>query len=279
MDDVLVILPTYNEIDNLGPMVHRILGATHRADILVVDDNSPDGTGDLADALAEASDRIFVLHRTVKSGLGDAYRAGFAWGLERDYDLLVEMDADGSHQPEQLPDLLAGAERADVVLGSRWVDGGGAPNWAFRRALLSRAGSLYARIALGLPMRDLTGGYRVFRADALRALDYQSVEAQGYCFQIEMVMHAVRAGLRVVEVPIVFAERTSGVSKMSGNIVSEAILRVTIWGIIGMPDRVRRAIARTPQERAGILGSDEIPATRTPVHGGAAATHRIDGRD
>jgi dolichol-phosphate mannosyltransferase len=279
MNDVLVILPTYNEIDNLGPMVQRILGTERRADILIVDDNSPDGTGRLADSLAEASDHIFVLHRTVKSGLGDAYRAGFAWGLERDYDLLVEMDADGSHQPEQLPDLLAGAERADVVLGSRWIGGGGAPNWAFRRALLSRAGSLYARIALGLPMRDLTGGYRVFRADALRALDYESVEAQGYCFQIEMVMHAVRAGLHVVEVPIVFAERTSGVSKMSGNIVSEAILRVTVWGILGMPERVRRALGGGAQPRAGILASDEIPATRTPVHGGASAPHRVDGRD
>ena len=279
MNDVLVILPTYNEVDNLGPLVQRILAASDHADILVVDDNSPDGTGRLATALAGVSDRIFVLNRAGKSGLGDAYRAGFGWGLARGYDLLVEMDADGSHQPEQLPALLAAAGRVDVVLGSRWIAGGGAPNWAIRRALLSRAGSWYAGVALGLPIRDVTGGYRVFRAGALRAIDYETVEAQGYCFQIETVWRAMRAGLRVAEVPIVFVERTSGVSKMSGNIVTEAILRVTSWGILGLPDRIRRAIARSRRERPGIVARDEIAATRTPVHGGTASAHSLNRRD
>lgn len=272
MNDVLVILPTYNEIDNLGSMVSRILDAVPGADILVVDDNSPDGTGRLADAIAEGSDRVAVLHRTAKSGLGDAYRAGFAWGIDREYALLVEMDADGSHQPEQLPRLLAAAERSDVVLGSRWVAGGGAPGWAFRRAILSRAGSLYARIALGLGVKDVTGGYRVFRRSALVAIDYESVEAQGYCFQIEMLWRVVRAGLTVSEVPITFVERAAGVSKMSGNIVTEAIARVTVWGILGLPERVRRA-------RPSIVSHDEITTDRTPLHGRTVAAHGLDGRD
>jgi len=272
MNDVLVILPTYNEIDNLATMVRRILDAVPGSDILVVDDNSPDGTGRLADDLAAASSRVAVLHRAVKSGLGDAYRAGFAWGLDREYELLVEMDADGSHQPEQLPRLLDAARRSDVVLGSRWVASGGAPGWALRRAILSRAGSLYARIALGLGVRDVTGGYRVFHRDALRAIDYQSVEAQGYCFQIEMLWRVVRAGLRVAEVPITFVDRTAGVSKMSGNIVTEAIARVTVWGVLGLPERMRRA-------RAGSVSRDEIATTGTPVHGRVVAAHGIDGRD
>jgi dolichol-phosphate mannosyltransferase len=275
VNNVLVIMPTYNEIDNLRSMVGRILAATPDADILIVDDNSPDGTGRLAEELAAASDEVSVLHRRVKSGIGDAYRAGFAYGLERGYDLLVEMDADGSHQPEQLPDLLAAADRADVVLGSRWVAGGGAPHWALRRALLSRAGSFYARCALGLGVRDVTGGYRVFRAGALSALDYASVEAQGYCFQIEMVWRAVEAGLAVVEVPIVFVERTAGVSKMSGPIVLEAITRVTGWGITDLPRRIGRIAGR----RAASLSGDANSASRAPLHGGLAPAHRVDGRD
>jgi dolichol-phosphate mannosyltransferase len=270
MNSVLVIMPTYNEVDNLRAMVERIRNATPEADILVVDDDSPDGTGRLADELAAASASVSVLHRSVKSGIGDAYRAGFAWGLRRGYDLLVEMDADGSHRPEQLPDLLAAADGADVVLGSRWISGGGAPHWALRRAVLSRAGSLYARVALGLGVRDATGGYRVFRADALRALDYSTVEAQGYCFQIEMVWRATAAGLTVVEVPIVFAERTAGVSKMSGPIVLEAITRVTGWGLASLPRRIRRAAS---------LSGDANSASPAPLHGGLAPAHRLDGRD
>jgi dolichol-phosphate mannosyltransferase len=243
MTDTLVVLPTYNEIDNLRGVVERILAATARADILVVDDNSPDGTGALADALAAEHGRVRVMHRVRKSGLGDAYRAGFTEGLHRGYDFLVEMDADGSHRPEQLPALIDGAENADVVLGSRWIAGGGAPNWSLRRSLLSRGGSIYARIALGLSIRDATGGFRVFRAGALQRLGYADVASQGYCFQIEMVWRAVAAGLRVKELPIQFAEREHGTSKMTLNIVTEAIARVTLWGITGLPNRVRRSVA------------------------------------
>jgi dolichol-phosphate mannosyltransferase len=249
MNDTLVIIPTYNEIDNLVPVVGRILDSGAAVDILVVDDDSPDGTGRLADSLAAQSDRIHVLHRTVKSGLGDAYRAGFGWGLARGYDFLVEMDGDGSHRPEHLPDLLAAASRADVVLGSRWVAGGGALGWSFRRTLLSRAGSFYARTALRLPIRDVTGGYRVFRASALRSIDYRQVVSQGYCFQVEMAWRAQAAGLTVVERPIRFEERVAGESKMSFGIVVEAMLRVTLWTVTGLPTRVRRR-ARLQQQLA-----------------------------
>jgi dolichol-phosphate mannosyltransferase len=273
---VLVIIPTYNEIDNLATITRRVLAATEDVDILVVDDNSPDGTGVLADALAAASDRIFVLHRPTKSGIGNAYRAGFGWGLRAGYDLLVEMDGDGSHRPEQLPSLLAAARDADVVLGSRWVAGGGAPNWALRRRLLSRAGSLYARVALGLPFRDITGGYRVFRARALTELGYQSVEAQGYCFQIEMLWRAREAGLRIVESPIEFAERLSGTSKMSTAIVIEAVTRVTIWAIGDLP---RRISGTAELRRRNSISSDGTDGDSPQVHGRLASAHGVDRRN
>jgi dolichol-phosphate mannosyltransferase len=275
-NDVLVVIPTYNEIDNLGEITRRILAASDEVDILIVDDNSPDGTGKLADELSLASHRISVLHRPGKSGIGAAYRAGFGWGLRAGYEYLVEMDADGSHRPEQLPVLLAGAQDSDVVLGSRWVPGGSAPNWALRRRLLSRAGSFYARVALALPFSDITGGFRVFRASALAALDYQSVEAQGYCFQIEMLWRAREAGQRIVEVPIDFAERLSGTSKMSMAIVVEAIARVTIWGIGDLPHRLRRG-ARP--RRADSLVNDGSDTYRAPLHSGLAAVHSVDRRD
>jgi dolichol-phosphate mannosyltransferase len=276
MPDTLVIIPTYNEVDNLTAIADRVLEATPRADILVVDDSSPDGTGELADRLAAASPRIHVLHRTTKSGLGDAYRAGFAWGLEREYAVLIEMDGDGSHRPEQLPDLLAAIDGADVVVGSRWVAGGGAPGWAVRRALLSRAGSLYARLALGLPYRDVTGGYRAYRANALVTLDYRTVRAQGYCFQIEMLWRASSADLVIREVPIRFAERTAGESKMNLSIVVEAVYRVTLWGIGNLPARILRRI-RAP--RTASLLTDANTSPRAPLHGGLAAAHGVDGRD
>jgi dolichol-phosphate mannosyltransferase len=263
----LVVIPTYNEIGNLAAITRRVLAASHAVDILVVDDNSPDGTGRLADELAAASPRISVLHRPGKQGLGAAYRAGFEWGLREGYAVLVEMDGDGSHRPEQLPDLLDGIADADVVLGSRWVAGGGAPVWAFRRRLLSRAGSLYARVALGLPFSDITGGYRVFRASALAAIDYDTVEAQGYCFQIEMLWRASRAGLAIREVPINFAERLTGESKMDVSIVAEAMARVTLWGVRDLP---RRA--------ASLLG-DGKPSDSPQVHRGLAPAHSVDGRD
>jgi dolichol-phosphate mannosyltransferase len=275
VNSVLVVIPTYNEIDNLTEITRRVLAASDQVDILVVDDNSPDGTGRLADELARASHRISVLHRPGKSGIGNAYRAGFGWGLRAGYEFLVEMDGDGSHRPEQLPALLDGARRADVVLGSRWVAGGGAANWAFRRQLLSRAGSLYARVALALPFRVITGGYRVFRATALKALGYQSVEAQGYCFQIEMLWRAREAGLAIVEVPIDFAERLTGSSKMSMAIVIEAITRVTAWGIGDLPRRLRRAGSARP---AVSLLSDGSVSDSPQVHRGLAPAHAVDGR-
>jgi len=235
----LVVIPTYNERDNLAEITARVLRSTTGVDVLVVDDNSPDGTGALASALASGHDRINVLHRAGKEGLGAAYRAGFDWGLERGYERLVEMDADGSHQPEQLELLLTALDDADVVLGSRWVRGGSVVNWPFRRMMLSQAGSLYARVALGLPIRDITGGFRAFTADALREIAYQDVLSQGYCFQIDMLWKAYTAGLRISEVPITFVERVHGESKMSSGIVNEAIVRVTLWGLKAIPARLR----------------------------------------
>lgn len=228
---VLVIVPTYNERENLDPILDRLAAAVPAADVLVVDDGSPDGTGELADARAQRDGRVHVLHRTVKSGLGGAYVAGFRWGLEHGYDALVEMDADGSHAPEQLPDLLAALAGADVVLGSRWVEGGSVVDWPRRREVLSRGGNAYARLALGLPVRDATGGFRVYRREVLAAMELGDIASQGYCFQVDLVWRAWQAGWRVVEVPIRFVERTAGVSKMDQKIVIEALWRVTLWGL------------------------------------------------
>lgn len=228
---VLVIVPTYNEAGNVRKTVERVRTAVPPADVLVVDDNSPDGTGQIADRLAELDEHVHVLHRPGKAGLGAAYVAGFRWGLDRDHDVLVEMDADGSHQPEELPRLLAALEGADLVLGSRYVPGGRVVNWPRHREMLSRGGNVYARLALGVPLRDATGGYRAFRADALRRLDLDDVASQGYCFQVDLVWRAVQSGLRVVEVPIAFIERVEGTSKMSSAIVFEALVKVTGWGV------------------------------------------------
>lgn len=244
---MLVAIPTYNERLTLEEAVRRVRAAVPAADILVVDDGSPDGTGELADTLATADPQVNVMHRTSKQGLGAAYLAAFDWAFARDYDAVVEMDADGSHQPEQLPDLLAALEdpTVTVVLGSRWVPGGRIVNWPRHRLLLSRGGSLYARLALGLSVRDVTGGYRVYRAPALRSLVADGVESQGYCFQIDMVRRAVAAGMRVVEVPITFVEREIGESKMNRSIVAEAVVRVTVWGLRRLlpSSRRRRAVA------------------------------------
>jgi dolichol-phosphate mannosyltransferase len=236
---VLVVIPTYDERENLELIVDRVRRATPRVDILVADDNSPDGTGDIADRIAAADNQVHVLHRAGKQGLGAAYLAGFAWALDRGYDAVVEMDADGSHQPEQLPRLLEALGRADVVLGSRWVPGGRVENWPAHRLFLSRGGNTYTRLALGIPVKDATGGYRAFRRAALEALDLADVASQGYCFQVDLAWRAVQRGLRVVEVPITFVERVRGDSKMSGSIVRESLTKVTQWGIRHRLDQLR----------------------------------------
>jgi dolichol-phosphate mannosyltransferase len=228
---VLVVVPTYNEADNIEPLLDRVRGSLPAVDVLVVDDASPDGTGDLADKVAEHDGSVHVLHRQAKAGLGTAYVAGFTWGLQRSYDVLVEMDADGSHLPEQLPRLLEALADADLVIGARWVRGGRVVNWPWHRLLLSRGANTYVRAALGLGLRDATGGFRAFRRQVLEALDLDTVSSQGYCFQVEVARQAVEGGWRVVEVPITFVEREYGESKMTGDVVREALLNVTRWGL------------------------------------------------
>ncbi len=229
---VLVIVPTYDERLNIERTVARTRAAVPLADVLVVDDASPDGTGELADTLAAGDDHVHVLHRIGERGLGAAYLAGFAWGLARDYEVLVEMDADGSHQAEQLPSLLTAVEAgADLVLGSRWVPGGSVVDWPRHREALSRGGNAYVRLALGLGLRDATGGFRAFRRTTLEKLDLADVASHGYCFQVDLARRTVDQGCTVVEVPIEFVEREHGVSKMSGAIVREALWRVTVWGV------------------------------------------------
>ncbi|GHD94411.1 polyprenol monophosphomannose synthase [Streptomyces naganishii] len=227
----LVIIPTYNEAENIKAIVGRVRKAVPEAHVLVADDNSPDGTGKLADELAAEDGQVHVLHRKGKEGLGAAYLAGFRWGLERDYGVLIEMDADGSHQPEELPRLLTALKGADLVLGSRWVPGGRVVNWPRSREFLSRGGSTYSRLMLDVPIRDVTGGYRAFRRETLEGLGLDQVASQGYCFQVDLARRAVRAGYHVVEVPITFVERELGDSKMSRDIVVEALWRVTSWGV------------------------------------------------
>ena len=227
---VLVIVPTYDEKDNVEIITRRLRAAVPTADLLIADDNSPDGTGQLADALAAADEQVHVLHRPGKGGLGAAYIAGFQWAIDHGYDVAVEMDADGSHSPEQLPRLLTALRDADLVLGSRYVPGGEVLNWPMSRKLLSVGGNTYVRLLLGLQLRDATGGYRAFRRTTLEKIDFASVDSQGYCFQVDLALRTMRKGLRVVEVPITFVERERGQSKMSRSIVAEALWRVTVWG-------------------------------------------------
>ncbi|WP_226362458.1 polyprenol monophosphomannose synthase [Pseudonocardia sp. ICBG1142] len=251
---VLVVVPTYDERENLGPAVARLHATLPDADVLVVDDASPDGTGELADSLAAADERISVLHRSGKDGLGAAYLDGFRHALTGEHQVVVEMDADGSHAPEDLPALLAALADADVVLGSRYVPGGRVVNWPWHREVLSRGGNLYSRLALGVPLRDITGGYRVYRRTVLEQLQLDSVASQGYCFQVDMAWRALQAGFRVREVPITFTERERGASKMTGGIVAEALWRVTCWGL---SHRLGRDV---PQHPAG-------PVTEGATHG------------
>jgi dolichol-phosphate mannosyltransferase len=226
---VLVVIPTYQERENLPLIVRRVRDAVPAAHILVADDSSPDGTGQLADEIAADDGHVHVLHRPAKQGLGAAYVAGFRWAIDEGFDTVVEMDADGSHQPEQLPSLLAALDHADVVLGSRWVRGGRVRNWPKSREILSRGANIYARLALGIPLHDATGGYRVYRSSVLKALDLDSVRSQGYCFQVDLALRSLEAGFAVAEVPIVFVEREHGASKMSRSIVLEALWRVASW--------------------------------------------------
>jgi dolichol-phosphate mannosyltransferase len=228
---VAVIIPTYDEAENVEQIVARLRRAVPDADVLIADDNSPDGTGEIADKLAKTDDHVHVLHRPGKQGLGAAYLAGFGWALDGGYGAVVEMDADGSHDPADLPALLAALEDADLVVGSRWVEGGEVRNWPRSREVLSRGGNAYARIMLGLSVHDATGGYRAYRAATLQDIALHSVRSQGYCFQIDLTLRAVRAGKKVVEVPITFTERTAGSSKMSRAIVAEALWKVTEWGV------------------------------------------------
>jgi dolichol-phosphate mannosyltransferase len=227
---VLVVIPTFNEVENLEIIVGRVRAAVPEVEILVADDNSPDGTGAVADRLAAADPHVYVLHRAGKEGLGAAYVAGFRWARDQGYDAVVEMDADGSHAPEELHKLLDGLRTADMVLGSRWVKGGQVQNWPYHRLMLSRGGNLYARLALGMPVRDATGGYRAYRRVVLDSIDVDAVASQGYCFQVDLAWRAYRQGFRLVEMPITFADRERGTSKMSSAVVREALWRVTVWG-------------------------------------------------
>ena len=256
----LVLIPTYNELENLPIVVANVRAAAPTADILIIDDGSPDGTGALADTMVAADAQVHVMHRREKNGLGDAYIAGFTWGLEAGYEILVEMDADGSHPSESLADLIAtvtpanGAsldETPGLAIGSRWTNGGSVVNWPLHRLVLSRGGNTYAGFMLGLGVHDATAGFRAFRADVLEAIRFTDVDSHGYCFQIDMTLRVSDAGFTIVEVPIEFRERTLGESKMSQAIVMEAMSKVSVWGVqrrwrklTGRPVSELKAVAR-----------------------------------
>ena len=250
---VVMVVPTYNERDNLEWIVGRLRRSVPAADVLVVDDGSPDGTGDLADRMAAADPQVTVVHRARKAGLGAAYLEGFEVALARGYDVVGEMDADGSHRPEQLPDLLRALEHADLVIGSRWVPGGSVVNWPLARKVLSVGGNVYARLLLGIPVRDVTAGYRLFRRATLERIDLDSVESAGYIFQTDLAFRTVRAGLRVVEVPIQFVERIRGESKMSRDVALESLRRITLWGLRERGRQVRDVFSRS-RRRRGVGG-------------------------
>jgi dolichol-phosphate mannosyltransferase len=246
----VMVVPTYNEVENLEWILGRLHAARPEVDVLVVDDESPDGTGEVAARLAAADPRVHVLHRDAKGGLGAAYLAGFAWALDEGYDVIGEMDADGSHQPEQLHRLLSALEHADLVIGSRWVAGGSVRNWPWRREALSRGGNAYVRLLLGIDVRDATAGFRLFRRTALEKIDLSQVRSTGYVFQTDLVARCLRAGLVVREVPIEFVERVRGESKMSPAVAAESLRRITAWGVRERRDQVRRARGRRRGRRS-----------------------------
>ncbi|MEU0790108.1 polyprenol monophosphomannose synthase [Amycolatopsis sp. NPDC005961] len=244
IEPVLVVIPTYNERENLGPILDRLQKVLPDVHALVVDDGSPDGTGELADERAAANDHVHVLHRTEKAGLGAAYIAGFRWGLAREYNTIVEMDADGSHAPEDLPRLLDAVGDADLAIGSRYVPGGAVVNWPVNRQILSRGANIYSQIALGMRTRDITAGFRAYRRPVLEKLALDEVNSHGYCFQIDLTVRTADAGFEIVEVPITFTEREIGESKMSGSIIREAFLRVATWGAERRWQQLRRLVKR-----------------------------------
>ena len=243
-DRVVMVVPTYNERDNLAWIVGRLHAAVPDVDVLVVDDGSPDGTGAVADELAAADPRVHALHRDRKGGLGAAYLHGFRWALDAGYDVVGEMDADGSHQPEELHRLREALTDADLVIGSRWVPGGSVVNWPWHRAALSRGGNLYVRLLLGINVHDATAGYRLYRRQTLEKIELETVRSTGYVFQTDLAARTLRAGLVVREVPIAFVERVRGDSKMSGAVAVESLRRITGWGLRERADQVRGAWQR-----------------------------------
>ena len=244
MTRTLVIIPTFNERESLPRQLSAVRAAAPEVDLLVVDDGSPDGTGEWALERSREDSHVHVLQRSGKQGLGAAYRAGFAWGLDRGYGLLCEMDADGSHRAQDLPALVEAAAKADLVIGSRWVDGGAVINWPRHRLVLSTGANTYVRLALGIPVHDATAGFRVYRAEALRAIELEDVASQGYCFQVDMCWRVLQAGGTVTEVPITFVERDAGQSKMSGAIIREALIKVTAWGLAHRARQLSRLVKR-----------------------------------
>jgi dolichol-phosphate mannosyltransferase len=244
MNTTLIVMPTYNERENLPRMVARLLALPVKVDLLVVDDNSPDGTGKLADELAAQHPEVHVLHRAEKNGLGRAYLAGFKWALERGYEFVFEMDGDFSHNPDDVPTFLEAAQQADLVLGSRYMNGIRIINWPLSRLMLSKGAAFYVRVITGMPITDPTGGYKCFRRAALQALNLDAVHSNGYSFQIELTHKLWRQGYRVAEVPIIFTERVEGHSKMSGHIVSEALFMV--WRLF-----FQNGCRRSPRVRRG----------------------------
>lgn len=230
---LLIIIPTFNEVENIGKIIEAIFEKIQNINILVVDDGSVDGTVTVVSNLAKKNDRVHALLRTEKTGLGDAYRAGFRWAISNDYDAVAQMDADGSHRVEDLSSLIAASEKYDVVIGSRWVRGGSIRNWPWSRFVLSRLGNLYGRIMLRIPIRDATAGFRIYSKKAITDSKMLESHSQGYVFQIENSLRITEAELRVIEVPITFIEREFGESKMSGSIVKEAMMNVTLWGLKG----------------------------------------------
>ncbi|OYO20545.1 dolichol-phosphate mannosyltransferase [Propionibacteriaceae bacterium ES.041] len=255
---VLVIIPTYNEAENIRPITERLRKSVPQVHLLVADDNSPDGTGQIADELAAADDHVHVLHRKGKEGLSAAYLASFRWGLEQGYDVLVEFDADGSHQPEQLDRLLDRlAQGADMVKGSRWVKGGSVINWPKQREFLSRGGSLYTRLMLGIPVKDVTGGLNAMRAELLRAI-IGDIDAKGFGIQRDLTWHAYRNGYQVVEVPIDFKERERGNSKLGKDVFVEALKQTTVMGLQHRGRQVRRLLGRG--QTSGKAGMDQPEA-------------------